>query len=34
VVEKLRHLISGVVVHVPARVDEHATRLISALAQL
>lgn len=33
-VEKLRHLISGVVVHVPARVDEQATQLVSALARL
>jgi methionine synthase / methylenetetrahydrofolate reductase(NADPH) len=33
-VEKLRHLISGVVVHVPGGVNEHAVRLISALAQL
>jgi 5,10-methylenetetrahydrofolate reductase len=34
VVEKLRHLISGVVVHVPGGVNEHAVQLISALAQL
>jgi 5,10-methylenetetrahydrofolate reductase len=33
-VEKLRHLISGVVVHVPGGVNEHAVQLISALAQL
>jgi homocysteine S-methyltransferase len=33
-VEKLRHLISGVVVHVPAGVDEQAVQLVSELAQL
>ncbi|HET9118495.1 MAG TPA: methylenetetrahydrofolate reductase, partial [Pseudonocardiaceae bacterium] len=33
-VEKLRHLISGVVVQVPSGVDEQAVRLISALAGL
>ncbi|MGH3694907.1 MAG: homocysteine S-methyltransferase family protein [Pseudonocardiaceae bacterium] len=33
-VEKLRHLISGVVVHVPGGVDEQAARLIGALARL
>jgi len=33
-VEKLRHLISGVVVHVPGGVNEHAAQLISALARL
>ena len=33
-VEKLRHLISGVVVHVPGGVNEHAVQLISALARL
>jgi len=34
VVEKLRHLISGVVVHVPGGMDEAAVQLVSALAQL
>ncbi|MGH3753473.1 MAG: bifunctional homocysteine S-methyltransferase/methylenetetrahydrofolate reductase [Pseudonocardiaceae bacterium] len=33
-VEKLRHLISGVVVQVPRGMDEPAVQLISALAQL
>lgn len=33
-VEKLRHLISGVVVHVSGRADEQATQLVSALARL
>lgn len=33
-VEKLRHLISGVVVHVPSGVDERAAQLVGALAQL
>ncbi len=33
-VEKLRHLISGVVVHVPGGVDEQAARLVGALARL
>jgi len=33
-VEKLRHLISGVVVHVPGGVNEHAVQLVSALARL
>jgi 5,10-methylenetetrahydrofolate reductase len=33
-VEKLRHLISGVVVHVPGGVNEHAAELVSALARL
>ncbi|MGH3767846.1 MAG: bifunctional homocysteine S-methyltransferase/methylenetetrahydrofolate reductase [Pseudonocardiaceae bacterium] len=33
-VEKLRQLISGVVVQVPGGVDEQAVRLVSALAQL
>lgn len=33
-VEKLRHLICGVVVHVPGAVNEHGAQLISALAQL
>jgi methionine synthase I (cobalamin-dependent)/5,10-methylenetetrahydrofolate reductase len=33
-VEKLRHLISGVVVQVPSGVDEQAVRLVSALARL
>jgi methionine synthase I (cobalamin-dependent)/5,10-methylenetetrahydrofolate reductase len=33
-VEKLRHLISGVVVHVNGGVNEHAVQLISALARL
>jgi methionine synthase / methylenetetrahydrofolate reductase (NADH) len=32
-VQKLRHLISGVVVHVPGGVNERAVQLISALAQ-
>lgn len=32
--EKLRHLISGVVVHVPAGVNEQAGQLVSALARL
>jgi methionine synthase I (cobalamin-dependent)/5,10-methylenetetrahydrofolate reductase len=34
VVEKLAHLISGVVVHVPSGIDEPAAQLVSALAQL
>ncbi len=34
VVEKLRHLISGVVVHVPRGMDEPAAQLVRALAQL
>ncbi|MDQ4105540.1 MAG: bifunctional homocysteine S-methyltransferase/methylenetetrahydrofolate reductase [Actinomycetota bacterium] len=34
VVEKLRNLISGVVVHVPSGMDEPAAQLVSALAQL
>lgn len=33
-VEKLRHLIAGVVVHVPGGVDEQAVRLVGALARL
>jgi homocysteine S-methyltransferase len=33
-VEKLLHLISGVVVHVPSGMDEPAAQLVSALAQL
>jgi homocysteine S-methyltransferase len=33
-VEKLRHLISGVVVQVPCGVDEQAVQLVSALARL
>ncbi|HEX6402872.1 MAG TPA: bifunctional homocysteine S-methyltransferase/methylenetetrahydrofolate reductase [Pseudonocardiaceae bacterium] len=33
-VEKLRHLISGVVVHVPGGANEHAVQLVSALARL
>ncbi len=33
-VEKLRHLISGVVVQVPSGVDEQAVQLVSALARL
>lgn len=33
VVEKLRHLIEGVVVQVPSGMDEPAERLVSALAQ-
>ena len=33
-VEKLRHLISGVVVHVPGGVNEHAAELVSVLARL
>lgn len=33
-VEKLRQLISGVVVHVPGGVTEHAAQLVSALAGL
>jgi methionine synthase / methylenetetrahydrofolate reductase(NADPH) len=33
-VEKLAHLISGVVVHVPSGIDEPAAQLVSALAQL
>lgn len=33
-VEKLRHLISGVVVQVPSGVDEQAVRLVSALVRL
>ncbi|MDQ3760884.1 MAG: bifunctional homocysteine S-methyltransferase/methylenetetrahydrofolate reductase [Actinomycetota bacterium] len=33
-VEKLRHLISGVVVHVPSGMDEPAAQLVNALAQL
>ncbi|MGQ0718374.1 MAG: hypothetical protein ACT4NP_13900, partial [Pseudonocardiales bacterium] len=33
-VEKLRHLISGVVVHVPSGMDEQAEQLVRALAQL
>ncbi len=33
-VEKLRHLISGVVVHVPNGMDEPAVQLMSALTQL
>jgi methionine synthase I (cobalamin-dependent)/5,10-methylenetetrahydrofolate reductase len=34
VVEKLRNLISGVVVHVPSGADELATQLVNALSQL
>ncbi|MGH3786487.1 MAG: bifunctional homocysteine S-methyltransferase/methylenetetrahydrofolate reductase [Pseudonocardiaceae bacterium] len=34
VVEKLRQLISGVVVHVPSGMDEPAAQLVSALARL
>ncbi|HVE97222.1 MAG TPA: bifunctional homocysteine S-methyltransferase/methylenetetrahydrofolate reductase [Pseudonocardiaceae bacterium] len=34
VVEKLRHLIAGVVVHVPSGMDEPAVQLVKALAQL
>ncbi len=34
VVEKLRHLVAGVVVHVPSGMDEPAVQLMSALAQL
>jgi homocysteine S-methyltransferase len=34
VVEKLRHLIAGVVVHVPSGMDEPAVQLVEALAQL
>jgi methionine synthase I (cobalamin-dependent)/5,10-methylenetetrahydrofolate reductase len=33
-VEKLRHLISGVMVQVPSGVDEQAVRLVTALARL
>lgn len=33
-VEKLRHLVSGVVVHVPAGMEEPAGRLVTALAAL
>ncbi|PZS19396.1 MAG: bifunctional homocysteine S-methyltransferase/methylenetetrahydrofolate reductase [Pseudonocardiales bacterium] len=33
-VEKLRHLISGVVVHVPSGMDELAAQLVNALTQL
>lgn len=33
-VEKLRNLISGVVVHVPSGTDELAARLVKALTQL
>lgn len=33
-VEKLRHLVSGVVVHVPEDMDEQAGQLVGALAQL
>ncbi|MGH4008716.1 MAG: bifunctional homocysteine S-methyltransferase/methylenetetrahydrofolate reductase [Pseudonocardiaceae bacterium] len=33
-VEKLRHLVSGVVVHVPSGMDEQAEQLVRALAQL
>lgn len=32
-VDKLRHLISGVVVHVPSGINEHAGHLVSALAR-
>ena len=32
-VEKLQHLISGVVVHVPSGINEHAAQLVSALAR-
>jgi hypothetical protein len=34
VVEKLRNLISGVVVHVPSGADELAAQLVNALSQL
>jgi methionine synthase / methylenetetrahydrofolate reductase(NADPH) len=34
VVEKLRHLISGVVVHVPSGMEQPAAQLVTALAQL
>ena len=34
VVEKLRHLIAGVVVQVPSGMDEPAVQLVKALAQL
>ncbi|MGH3701501.1 MAG: bifunctional homocysteine S-methyltransferase/methylenetetrahydrofolate reductase [Pseudonocardiaceae bacterium] len=33
-VEKLRHLISGVLVHVPSGMDEPAAQLVSSLTQL
>jgi homocysteine S-methyltransferase len=33
-VEKLRHLTSGVVVHVPGGANEHAVQLVSSLARL
>ncbi|MGH3781385.1 MAG: hypothetical protein ACRDRO_12355, partial [Pseudonocardiaceae bacterium] len=33
-VEKLRNLISGVVVHVPSGMDELAAQLVNALTQL
>lgn len=33
-VEKLRHLVSGVVVHVPADLDEQVGQLVTAIAQL
>ncbi|MGH3799639.1 MAG: bifunctional homocysteine S-methyltransferase/methylenetetrahydrofolate reductase [Pseudonocardiaceae bacterium] len=33
-VEKLRHLVSGVVVHVPSGMDEPAEQLVGALVQL
>lgn len=33
-VEKLRHLISGVVVYVPSGVNEHAGQLVSAMTRL
>ncbi|MGH3899624.1 MAG: bifunctional homocysteine S-methyltransferase/methylenetetrahydrofolate reductase [Pseudonocardiaceae bacterium] len=33
-VEKLRHLVSGVVVHVPSGMDEQAVQLVRALAAL
>jgi homocysteine S-methyltransferase len=33
-VEKLRHLVSGVVVNVPSGMEEHAGRLISALVDV
>ena len=33
-VEKLRHLIAVVVVHVPSGMDEPAIQLVKALAQL
>jgi len=32
-VEKLQHLISGVVVHVPSGINESAAQLVSALAR-